>query len=238
MGGPGRPLVARTCNALRVQARPWVQVTDTGLRLRAYIIGGCLRALVASARDIPPADPSPDLQRVFDLGHLHEEAAIARLPSLGYTCKERQRAVGLDLGDGMEIEGAADAVAVRRGSICEREVLVEVKSTSPEEFESARADVIGWFVQTRAYAYQASSYMLATGLPLVVVVIAQNPHARDPADAARQPIICGRISDAPVTTAQLRSRASLIASWVSSSELPDCDGGALCHPGTPYWSIH
>lgn len=144
---------------------------------RASALGGeCTRALVLSRLGYDERPPPPDMYRRFQEGHLHEEDVMRRMREEGWTIWDEQATVTLMVSGKIRVVGHIDGKGAIVGEGREHHVslgnieprIVEVKSQSKDEF--AAFDAKGWESGIfPKYKWQLSVYMLATGLPAVLV---------------------------------------------------------------------
>jgi hypothetical protein len=132
--------------------------------IRASALGGCRKALALAMAGYEPQAPPEQLQLVFAAGHAAEVEAKEALIGQGFDLDDDQLQVKLSVGD-MDIIGHIDGT-VDNGFV---KYVLEVKSQSNEMFKrfsegavpGAEGDL--WW----KYAWQASVYQVALGMPLM-----------------------------------------------------------------------
>lgn len=154
-----------------------VSVDENGVvSYRASALGGdCTRALVYGRLGYDERPWPKDMQDRADEGHAHEELVLAKMAAEGWTIWDRQLEVVLMVSGKIRVVGHIDGKGIDNvrlsGSYVEmssKPHIVEVKSQSKDQWNDfeARGWDSGYFPH---YKWQVSCYMLATGLPLVMV---------------------------------------------------------------------
>lgn len=144
---------------------------------RASSLGYSLEALVAPHLGFETVEPPEFMAKAFAEGHRIEPLAIQKLWDLGWTVRERQKelnAVGdyqieveLEVIPGVaKIVGHLDALLEQLG---ETTSVIEIKMMADQSWKSFKKH--GWNAPglVQKYKWQASAYMLATGLAHVMV---------------------------------------------------------------------
>ena len=148
---------------------------------RASSLGYSLEALVAPHLGYAPVSPPEFIQNAFDEGNRIEPLAIQKLWDLGWTIRERQAEINT-IGDyQIEVEleiipGQAKVVGHLDGTIegnflgeTVHMSVLEIKCMAAKSWEQFHKH--GWDAPglVQKYKWQASAYMLATGLPHILV---------------------------------------------------------------------
>lgn len=145
---------------------------DGTVTYRASALGdGCTRALVLSRLGYDERPPPQQMQERYNEGHLHEGAVLGRMREEGWTIWDEQATVTLMVSGKIRVVGHIDAkgaLVTKTGNVGGEARIVEVKTQSKDEFAKFEKD--GWEGGLwPRYKWQLSCYMLATGLPAVVV---------------------------------------------------------------------
>lgn len=142
---------------------------------RASSLGGCSKAIIAARLDYDPMDPPESMGQVFAEGNLHETAVIDWLKGRAFRVQDVQLETVIHCPLNCLIIGHIDGVvewSVRSGATCR--AVLEVKSMSDaafKEFSTKRWATSGLI---QKYKWQLSAYMVALGLPGMVVVKNRN----------------------------------------------------------------
>lgn len=139
---------------------------------RASELGRCIRASVAEQLGMKPLPPPAWLQGVYDGGNEHEDMCILALRREGYLVTDGQREVVLRVGDDVEVIGHLDGQVGGSYVLDDPGYVLEIKSPNAyAKFEKAyKTD--DWSDPLCArYAWQISTYMVATGLEAVVACL-------------------------------------------------------------------
>lgn len=141
--------------------RPAVYEENGRVIYRASALGGCPRMLSALRMGYEPTPPPPEIQRVFDEGHLHEDSM----------CEWVESRFGWELVREVEVEFPVSSSVIVRGhidaDIVGEDLYLENKSQSKDEFERYKSDwSTGWFPH---YKWSQSVYMAATGKGCLLV---------------------------------------------------------------------
>lgn len=132
--------------------------------------GGCTKALVMSRLGMDERPPPADMLARYQEGNLHEGAILNRMKEEGWTIWDEQATVTLMVSGRLRVVGHIDGKGAMKVSDTQmgEARIVEVKTQSKDEF--AKFDKDGWDGGLwPSYKWQLSCYMLATGLPAVVV---------------------------------------------------------------------
>ena len=198
--------------------KPIVYLSDGHVTYRASMFGGCDRMLVAAARGYTPSGPPEALQAIFEAGHAAEEWLGSQVDL------ERQQEEVLLEANGSYIVGHIDGHRYGR--------IVEVKSQSPDLYDTWAPGL--WYTDPLwiKYAWQVSAYMIATGdeLELIRVRRPDSPggHYRYSFHTYDRPFFY--ISD-------FRRRVNLLATMMEMDGLPECGKDARKW-GCPFWQLH
>lgn len=147
---------------------------------RASALGYSLEALVAPHLGYEPVNPPEWIQAKFNEGHRIEPLAIGKLQKLGWGIQTDQEDIN-SVGDNqIEVEleiipgkakvvGHLDGITYKVVGLTSRPSIVEIKRIYAKGWEQFKAR--GWDTPglIQKYKWQASAYMLATGLPHVMV---------------------------------------------------------------------
>lgn len=153
-----------------------VQVGDDGsVVYRASALGMCTKALVAARLGYEALEiqgPRAEAMRErMDEGKLHEDAVVERMRREGWEVNHEQLIIELPITENVMVRGHIDGLGLTPYSsytLDSRRRVVEIKTQSKDEFAafSRHGWDSGFFPR---YKWQLSAYMLATGLPAVVV---------------------------------------------------------------------
>lgn len=148
-----------------------VQVASDRVVYRASALGGCVKGLAAARMGYEEVAPPQKQQDVFDEGHLHEGAVLEKFEKDGWQIVEGslQREVVVPVTGKLFVVGHVDAEMF--GPIDEyfaTTSVVDVKSQSQNAWDDFERNgwESGFFPK---YKWQFSSYMIATGLPGMLI---------------------------------------------------------------------
>lgn len=189
---------------------------------RASSLGYSLEQLVAPHLGFEPIPPPEWLQEKFDEGTALEPIVVEELYQQGWTITDQQEEINLDIIPGVaivrgHIDGVADANRV-----------IEIKTMNGRTWKEFQ--IHGWDTPgiIQRYKWQASAYMLGTGMPLELV--GWNKEAKN--------------SEQQYTTAWVKEPFYLIsdiAQKISEAEKYIADGvipeGCTDYP-CPYFYLH
>lgn len=204
--------------------RPDVYTEDGVTFFRASSIGACTRGLVACRLGVQPQPPTEKLAGYMEDSSLAEEVVRTQLVRKGYGIEGDQDEVFLDLPEG-RITGHVDGY----GEIAPHgRFVLEIKAFGRTLFEKyAKGGLQGLGPPfTRMYEMQVSAYMVATGLPALMVVHGKE-HGLTMEKWVEEPFY---------DEDQLRWRLSEIQEWAQEGKYPPCD--AKCGPWSWYWWVH
>lgn len=147
---------------------------------RASSLGYSLEALVAPHLGFAAVDPPEWLQEKFNEGHRIEPLAIQKLTDRGWSIWTEQDNINANGNKQIEVElevipgktkivGHLDGIAEKAEGLTIKSAVLEVKRMYAKGWEQFK--VKGWDVPglIQKYKWQASAYMLATGLPHIMV---------------------------------------------------------------------
>jgi hypothetical protein len=205
-------------------------------RLRVYrasSLGYSLEALVAGHLGYAPVDAPEFIQKAYAEGHRIEPLAINRLRALGWDIRTSQDEVNANGDYQIEVElevipgkvmvvGHLDGMG---GLLTEfPESVVEIKMMADQSWKSFNNH--GWDAPglVQKYKWQASAYMLATGLPHAMT--AWNKDTED---------MCTVLASEPFyTISDIANKLSQAEDFIARGVVPD---GCTDFP-CPYYYLH
>jgi hypothetical protein len=218
---------------------PTVGVKDGRIVYRASALGSCTKALVAARMGYDAIAPPSDAQQRMDEGHLHEMDVTRRMVEEGWRFSpgSSQLEVVLPITRKVVVVGHLDGLGWKNGPAAVSTAdpiaalkivgghVVEIKSQSKNQW--ADFERSGWesgFFPK--YKWQLSAYMLATGLPAVVV-----RKNRDNGQVKYEYV------EAPFySLTATRVRVMMVEALVAKGELPEeCDNRVF---PCPFFYLH
>lgn len=156
-----------------VRTRIWGSMSGVGMRVyRASSLGYSLEALVAPHLGFEPVNPPEFIQKAFDEGNRIEPLAIEKLREMGWFIRTAQNEVNANGDYQIEVElevipGKVIVVGHLDGILhhpAEDSMVVEIKMMADQLWRAFKKH--GWDAPglVQKYKWQASAYMLATGL--------------------------------------------------------------------------
>ena len=134
---------------------------------RASSLGYSLERLVAPHLGYEAIDPPEYMQKAFDEGNRLEEVVIEKLRAMDWVIGSEQMEVGIDVIPGVaEVVGHIDGIT----KDSHKPTVLEIKTMNKKswwDFQQNAWDSKSPLIEK--YKWQASAYMLATGLPHVMV---------------------------------------------------------------------
>lgn len=186
---------------------PIAYFADDGTAIfRASAIGNCEAALVYSLRGMEPSPPPPDMQARFDDGHLHEPAIIEHLRKAGWVIDQSQDTVKIHVNESIIINGHVDGVGTNEQGV---KAVIECKALSDSGYKKWVKEGFGAFGK---YAQQATVYMHALNLPLVMAVKNKNSGEVD----------VQFVEAPPYLLAKLKAKAIRVVRLSGTARTPEC----------------
>ena len=181
---------------------------------RASELGRCIRASVADRLGYRQVPTSDRMQGLYDRGNEHEEACVAALLVEGWTVIDSQKLVGVDVTDGVRVEGHLDGMTRPNDYVLYGEGVglrvLEIKAPSTyASFDRAyhTNDYSNSYMSR--IVWQVSVYMVATGLECVMACL--NDDGRVETFGIETP---------PHSRQEIINRVVTIEDWVARGELP------------------
>jgi hypothetical protein len=204
---------------------------------RASSLGYSLEALVAGHLGYSPVDPPEFMQKAFDEGTRIEPLAIKKLREMGWFIRTSQDEVNANGDYQIEVElevipgkvmvvGHLDGVILdgRLNACVLRQNILEVKMMADQGWKAFKKHEWNAPGLIQKYKWQASCYMLATGLPHVMV--AWNKDTEELAFAmATEPFY---------TISDIAKKLAVAEDFIARGVVPD---GCTDFP-CPYYYLH
>jgi len=189
---------------------------------RASAVGDCFRALAAARIGYVPLPFPERLRTIFAEGHHHEALVLELLRRGGWIIHAEQEALVLPVLPGVVVRGHVDAMATL--AIADDEHYVaEVKALGADTFKLWLRDGFAAFPK---YAYQFSSYMIASGRKGLFCVKNRNSGQ----------VHVTIFDDPPVPLADVVAKVARVEAAGRKGELGPCDADKKW--GCPFLYLH